>query len=59
MFLADAHLTGGILVLVAIVAALTEGHVVQPLISGGALLLGSLGILVVTAWRASRRRPPS
>lgn len=57
MFLADARLTGGIIVLVALVAGLTEGHVVRPLLGGAVLLFGCLGILVTTAWGESRRRP--
>jgi len=56
MFLADARLTGAILLLIAVVAALTESHAVRPLIAGGLLLIGSLGILVMAAWRESRRR---
>lgn len=56
MFLADARLTGAILVLVAIVATLTESHAVAPLVGGGTLLIGCLAILVTAAWRETRRR---
>jgi len=56
MFLADARLTIGILILVALVAALAESHTVAPLLAGGALLVGCLTILVLAAWREARRR---
>ena len=59
MFLADVRLSGAVLALVAIVAMLTESHSVQPLVSGAAFLLGSLGILVFAAWREGRRRQQS
>ena len=54
MFLADALLTGAILVLVLIVAGLILGVGVEPLIGGGALLVGSLLILVGAALRETR-----
>ena len=54
MFLADAPLTGAILVLVLIVAGLILGVGVEPLIGGGALLVGSLLILVGAALRETR-----
>jgi hypothetical protein len=56
MFLADARLSIGILILVALVAALTESHALAPLLGGGALLIGCLAILVLATWRESRRR---
>ena len=56
MFLADARLSGGILILVGLVAALAEGQVVDPLVGGSVLLVGCLAILVMAAWRETRRR---
>lgn len=56
MFLADARLTGGTLLLVAIVGALAESHAVRPLVVGVALLIGCPGVVVMAAWRESRRR---
>ena len=56
MFLADARLTGAILVLVSIVAGLIRSVGVEPLIGGGALLAGSLLILVEAAYREARRQ---
>ena len=55
MFLADARLTCGILALVALVAALTQSHAIDPLVGGAALLVGSLAILVMAAWRETQR----
>ncbi|HEX9743659.1 MAG TPA: hypothetical protein VGA17_12815 [Nitrospiraceae bacterium] len=56
MFLADARLTGAILALVLIVAALTLAFDVEPLIGGAMLLVGCLLILVEAALREARRR---
>lgn len=56
MFLADARLTTTTLVLVAIVAGLIVALRVEPLLGGGALLIGSLAILVEAAVREARRR---
>ena len=59
MFLADAWLTGGILALVAIVAELIRSQTVEPLVGGGALLVGGLAILLAaTRHEARRRRHP-
>lgn len=55
MFLADALLSGAVLVLVLIVAALTFGLDVRPLIAGAILLLGCLAILIAAAWREAHR----
>jgi hypothetical protein len=56
MFLADARLSGAILALVALVAALVLGLNVNPALAGGLLLAGSLAILVEAALREARRR---
>ena len=55
MFLADARLTGAVLVLVGAVAlAISRG--VDPLLAGTGLLAGCMAILaVVTALQARRR----
>ncbi len=59
MFLADAWLAGGILALVAIVATLIRSQTVEPLVGGGALLVGCLAILLAaTRHEAHRRRRP-
>ncbi len=58
MFAADARLTLAILALVAIVAGLILALGVDPLIAGGALLLGCHLILVEAALREARRRRP-
>lgn len=59
MFVADARLSGAILALVLIVAGLVLWLGVQPLIGGGALLLGSLAILVEAVCREARARTKS
>lgn len=59
MFLADARLTGAILVLVAIVAGLVISLGANPLIGGFALLLGCHIILVEAVIREVRRRKRS
>lgn len=59
MFLADARLTTGTLVLVGIVGALVVAVHVEPLLGGGLLLLGCLAILVEAALREARRRSAS
>jgi len=56
MFLADARLTGATLALVALVAGLILSLGVQPLIGGGALLIGCLAILTEAVVREARRR---
>jgi hypothetical protein len=58
MFAADARLTLAILALVAIVAVLILRLGVEPLLAGGALLLGCHLILVEAALREARRRRP-
>jgi hypothetical protein len=58
MFLADARLTTAILALVAIVAGLSVAPGLNPLIAGGALLVGCHLILVEAAVREARRRRP-
>jgi hypothetical protein len=56
MFLADARLSGAIVALVLVVAALTLAFDVEPLIGGAILLAGCLLILVEAALRDARRR---
>jgi hypothetical protein len=56
MFLADARLTGAVLALVLLVAALLIKAGVAPLLGGGLLLAGCLVILVEAAIREARRR---
>jgi hypothetical protein len=53
MFFADARLTVAIFVLVSLSGALATFDA-PPLVSGGMLLLGSLAILVTTAYRGVR-----
>jgi hypothetical protein len=56
MFLADARLTGAVLVLVGAVALAINRGGVDPLLGGAGLLVGCLAILgVVTALQARRR----
>jgi len=57
MFLADAWLSLATLLLVAIVSGLVVGLQIEPLLAGGVLLLGCLGILVATASREARCWP--
>ncbi len=54
MFLADARLTGAILVLVGFVVGLRLGLGVEPIIGGGVLLIGCLAILIESAARETR-----
>ncbi len=56
MFLADARLTGAILVLVLLVTGLILGLGVDALIGGSLLLIGSLALLVDAAFRETRAR---
>jgi len=56
MFVADARLTAAILAVVALVAVLIDGAGVHPLIGGGLLLIGSLGVLVAAVLWAARNR---
>jgi Flp pilus assembly protein TadB len=58
MFMADARLTLAILALVALVAGLILALGVDPLLAGGALLVGCHLILVEAALREARRRRP-
>jgi uncharacterized membrane protein (DUF4010 family) len=57
MFLADARLSLATLLLVMIVGGLVVGLQAEPLVAGGVLLLGCLGILVLTASREARGWP--
>jgi hypothetical protein len=56
MFLADARLSGAVLMLVLVIAALVLSAALQPLLGGAALLIGCLGILVEASVRETRRR---
>ncbi len=56
MFVADARLSAAVLLLVGAVAALlslAEG--LDPLVGGGLLLLGCLGLVIESVRRAARR----
>jgi len=55
MFVADARLTLAILLLVAVVAGLV-GSGMAPILGGGVLLMGSLGILVLSVGREAKVR---
>lgn len=56
MFVADARLTAAVLALVAVVAALERAFAATPLIGGGVLLTGCLGVLVGSVVLAARAR---
>lgn len=56
MFVADAALTAGVLVLVAVVAAVVRLMPNDPLLGGGLLVLGCLAIVVSAAVREAARR---
>jgi hypothetical protein len=55
MFVADARLTLAILLLVAVVAGFV-GSGMAPILGGGVLLMGSLGILVLSVGREAKVR---
>lgn len=56
MFVADARLSAAVLLLVGAVAALlTLAEGLDPLIAGGLLLLGCLGLVIESVRRAARR----
>lgn len=59
MFVADARLTVGILILVAIVALLFDGLALGVLACGALLLVGAIAVLVEATLRQARslRRP--
>ncbi len=54
MFVGDARLTIGVLIVVALAAALAA--FVQPWVGGAALLLGCLGLLLDSVLYAARRK---
>ena len=56
MFLADVRLTLSILILVAIAAGLVDWLRVNPVVSGGLLVVGSLLILVEAVVREAKQR---
>ena len=56
MFVADAHLTVAILCVVAVAAGLIGVADVTPLIGGGALLAGCLGVTIAAILSAARRK---
>lgn len=56
MFVGDARLSAAILTIVGIAAGLIELAHVQPIIGGGVLLVGCLGVVVLAVrWEANRR----
>ncbi|MDA0341354.1 MAG: hypothetical protein O3B74_07130 [Proteobacteria bacterium] len=56
MFLTDGRLTGAILVLVLIVAALIHKLGTDPLVAGAVLLFGCLAIIAEATARETRRK---
>jgi hypothetical protein len=57
MFMADARLTAAILAVVAMAAGLIDVAGVEPLIGGGVLLAGCLGVTIAAVlWAARRKR---
>jgi len=56
MFVADARLSAAILAVVAVAALLLRALPGQPLVSGAALLVGSLLVVVTGVLRAARAR---
>jgi Flp pilus assembly protein TadB len=56
MFLADARLSGTVLILVALVAYLVDGDGLDPLIGGAILIAGCLAILATVTTAEARRR---
>jgi hypothetical protein len=61
MFVGDARLTGAILGIVAIAAALVRGTALPTLVGGCVLLAGCIAVLLLSVRREARRRggPPS
>lgn len=55
MFVADAWLTAGILAIVVIAALLIGATSLPPLVGGGFLLLGCIGVLFLSIRRAAVR----
>ena len=55
MFWTDGWLAATTLGLVALVAGLAPRLAGQPIVAGGVLLFGCIGILVAVAWRAARQ----
>ena len=56
MFVADLRLTLSALILVAIVAGIILGLHANPLLGGGVLLIGCIGIIVEATHRETRIR---
>jgi len=56
MFLADARLSGAVLILVGAVALLIGRLGVEPLVGGAILMLGCLAILAAVTTVTARRR---
>jgi hypothetical protein len=54
MFVGDAWLTGGILIVVSLTAGLVGYRVVPPLIGGAILFLGCCVVLVASVARSAR-----
>jgi len=55
MFLADARLTGAVLLLVCAAALLVDAEQIDPLVGGAGLLVGCLLILMAVTTAAARR----
>jgi hypothetical protein len=56
MFIGDARLTIAVLAVVAASAAVTRIAGIDPLIGGGILLVGCLGLLIENVRRSARSR---
>jgi hypothetical protein len=56
MFVADIRLTGAILAVVAVAAGLIDVVDVRPLIGGGILLAGCLGVMIVAILSTARAK---
>lgn len=56
MFVSDARLTAAILVVVAFAAGLIDIAGVNPLIGGGVLLTGCLGVMIAAVLSAARKK---
>jgi len=55
MFVGDAWLSVGVLIIVSLTGLVTESGVVPPLVGGAILFLGCIVVLVVSVVRADRR----
>jgi len=55
MFVGDAWLSVGVLIIVSLTGLVTESGVVPPLVGGAILFLGCIVVLVVSVVRGDRR----